>query len=256
MNLKGVIIFANVLGLLMSQGGFAHEIQETQEFHQELKRLKDQQGLMQRELQEMKTLLAERGIGLTPQPQDLLLGVTQEHFKGDPDAVFTLVEFTDYQCPFCRRHVQQTFPDLQKEYIDTGKIKYVVRDFPLQSLHREAFQAAVAADCAGEQGHYWEMHDRLLTMEAPFDSNWGEHAHVIGLDVSQFQECFKSEQAGEGVRRDLEEGRKVGVRGTPTFFLGIKDKNNQGIKVLKVMRGAQSYAKMKHSIDEFLVKHE
>jgi protein-disulfide isomerase len=254
MRLMPLIIFALVVGLLMSQVGFAHEIEEGTELYQELERLKKQQVVIQWELQEIKTLLKERGIGAAPHPKNLQLGINQEPFKGDPEAALTLIEFTDYQCPFCRKYAKQTLPDLEKEYIATGKIKYVVRDFPLQSLHRDAFQAAVAADCAGEQGQYWEMHDRLLSSSSSAYGDWGQHAKAIGLDESQFQNCLKSDQPGQGVRKDLAEGRKVGVRGTPTFFLGVSDKNNQNIKVLKVMRGAQSYSQMKHSLDQFLAE--
>ena len=240
--------------LLASQVGFAHETDETSNLYQEIEKLRSQQGALQEELQEIKTLLRKQGEKAASPSEGFYLGISQEPFKGDPEATLTLIEFTDYQCPFCRKYAKQTLPDLQRDYIETGKIKYVVRDFPLQSLHREAFKAAVAADCAGEQGHYWEMHDRLLTNSSFPYGDWMQHAKAIGLDVSQFQMCLTSGQPEQGVRKDLAEGRKVGVRGTPTFFLGVSDKKNQTIKVLKVMRGAQSYAQMKHSLDQFLTE--
>ena len=241
-------------GLLMSQVGFAHETKETTNLYQEIEKLRNQQEALQQELQEIKTLLRKQGKKAASPPEDLYLGISQEPFKGDPEAKLTLIEFTDYQCPFCRKYAKQTLPDLQKNYIETGKVKYVVRDFPLQSLHREAFQAAVAADCAGEQGQYWEMHDRLLTNSSSPYGDWMQHAEAIGLNESQFQTCLTSGQSEQGVRKDLTEGRKVGVRGTPTFFLGVSDKKNQTIKVLKVMRGAKSYAQMKYSLDQFLTE--
>ena len=254
MRLMPLIIFALVGSLLMNRVGFAHQIGEDNNLHQELEQLKKQQVVIQGELKEIKTLLKERGVEALPNQKILQLGITQQPFKGDPEAALTLIEFTDYQCPFCRKYAKQTLPDLEKEYIETGKIKYVVRDFPLQSLHREAFQAAVAADCAGEQGQYWEMHDRLLSISSSSYGDWGQHAEAIGLDENQFQNCLKSDQPGQGVRKDLAEGRKVGVRGTPTFFLRVSDENNHNIKVLKVMRGAQSYSQMKHSLDQFLAE--
>lgn len=252
--LMPLMIFALVGGLLMSQVGFAHEMGEANNLHQELEKLREQQEVLQQELQGIKTLLKERGIKAVPPPENFHLGITQEPFKGDPEAALTLIEFTDYQCPFCRKYAKQALPDLERDYIETGKINYVVRDFPLQSLHRDAFQAAVAAECAGEQGQYWEMHDRLLSISSSSYGAWGQHAEAIGLDESQFQNCLKSDQPGQGVRKDLALGRKVWVRGTPTFFLGVSDKNNQNIKVLKVMRGAQSYSQMKHSLDKFLAE--
>ena len=217
MQLLSLGAFTLVSCLLMSQVGFAHEMEETSNLHQELEKLKEKQGVMQQELEKIKTLLKEKGIGASPAPKNLTLGITQQPFKGSPKATLTLIEFTDYQCPFCRKYAKQTLPELEKDYIETGKVKYVVRDFPLQSLHPDAFQAAVAADCAGEQGKYWEMHDRLLSNNSSPYSDWGQHAKAIGLDEYQFNGCLKSDQPGQGVQKDLTDGRKVGVRGTPTF---------------------------------------
>ncbi len=256
MQLKFLMMLALVSVLVMSQVGFAYEMEEATHLHQELEDLKKQQGVMQAELQEIKRLLKGRGIKADIPLKDFHLGISQQPFKGDHQAPLTLVEFTDYQCPFCRKYANHTLPDLEKDYIETGKIKYVIRDFPLQSLHREAFQAAVAAECAGEQGKYWAMHDQLLNGSSSAFSDWGQHAEDIGLNKRQFLNCLKSDPPGEGVRKDLSEGRKVGVRGTPTFFLGVVDKNTQNIKVLKVLRGAQSYSQMKRSLDQFLPKNQ
>ena len=254
MRLWSFIIAVSFAVMVMTQVGFAHEMGDADNLYQELQNLREEQKVLRAELQGIKTLLKERGIQAVPPPENLHLGITQEPFKGNPEATLTVIEFTDYQCPFCRKYAKQTLPYLERDYIDTGKIKYVVRDFPLQSLHREAFQAAVAADCAGEQGKYWEMHDRLLNSTSSTYGAWEQHAEAIGLDDSQFQSCLQSEHPGQGVQEDLAEGRKVGVRGTPTFFLGVSDKNNEKIKVLKVMRGAQPYSKMKRSLDQLLAK--
>jgi len=256
MRLLSLPVFVLMGSLLMSQIGFAHEIGEAYTLHQELEQLRKQQRVLHEELQGIKTLLREKGIKAAPSIKNLHLGISEQPFKGNSEAGLTLIEFTDYQCPFCRKYAKQTLPDLERDYIDTGKIKYVVRDFPLQSLHREAFQAAVAADCAGEQGKYWEMHDRLLNSTSSTYGAWEQHAEAIEIDGSQFQSCLQSEHPGQGVQEDLAEGRKVGVRGTPTFFLGVSDKNNEKIKVLKVMRGAQSYSQMKHSLDQFLAENK
>lgn len=250
-----LIFVTNLLGVIMSQVGFAHQIEEGNNFHQELKELRDQQETMQRELQKIMALLKGRVIRTVPIPKNLHLGMSQEPFKGNAEATVTLIEFTDYQCPFCRKYATQTLPDVEREYLKTGKIKYVVRDFPLQSLHREAFQAAVVADCAGQQGHYWKMHDRLLSVKSSSYGDWGQHAEAIGLNQVQFQNCLKSEQPRQGVQKDLNEGRQVGVRGTPTFFLGISDKNHENVKVLKVLRGAQSFSQIKQSLEQVLAEN-
>ncbi len=248
------LIILTLIGSLMSQIGSAYELGETKSLHQEIAKLKEQQKVLHAELQGIKTLLRERGIRETPPIENLQLGISEQPFKGSPNAALTLIEFTDYQCPFCRKYAKQTLPDLEKDYIETGKIQYIVRDFPLQSLHKEAFQAAVAADCAAEQGQYWEMHDRLLSSSSSPYRDWEQHAEAIGLNTRQFQNCLTSIKPGQGVQKDLVEGRKAGVQGTPTFFLGVADQNNQNIQVLKVMRGAQSYSQMKRSLDQFLVE--
>ena len=250
----GVLILV-VNGLcvsLLEPVAFAHETDDSHPVYRELEHLKAQQAELRNELREIKALLQARGIAAMPQLGELRLGVGQEPFKGKHDVRLTLIEFTDYQCPFCRRHAKQTLPELEREYIETEKLKYVVRDFPLQSLHREAFQAAIAADCAGEQGRYWDMHDRLLTVDLSNDRNWGQHAKAVGLDEGKFLSCLVSESPREGVQKDLKEGKKAGVQGTPTFFLGMTEPDSGEMKVVKVLRGAQSYAKMKSSIDELL----
>jgi protein-disulfide isomerase len=92
----------------------------------------------------------------------VVLNLKGDPFKGEKNAKVTLVEFSDYQCPFCARHVRATLPPLESEYIATGKIKYVFRNFPIASIHPLAFKAHEAANCSGEQDKYWEMHDRLF----------------------------------------------------------------------------------------------
>ena len=90
---------------------------------------------------------------------------------GKPDAPLTLVEFSDYQCPFCRRFFEQTLPALKSKYIDAGQLRYVFRDFPLDQIHPQARQAAESVHCAAEQGKYWEMHDLLFqSLRAPQSS--------------------------------------------------------------------------------------
>lgn len=143
---------------------------------------------------------------------------------GSEDAPVTIIEFSDYQCPFCNRHYVQTLPQLKAEYINTGKVKLVFRDFPL-TFHTEADEAAEAAECAGEQGKYWEMHDKL------FESvdEWGGKsdpkdvfknlASDIGLDSTDFNECLDSGKYTQEVQEDEQDGASLGITGTPGFFL-------------------------------------
>ena len=105
--------------------------------------------------------------------------------RGKADARVTIVEFTDYQCPFCSRYVRETYPQLDKEYVQTGKVKYVLRDLPLEAIHPLAMKAAEAAHCAGEQGKYWEMHDRLFANQTELArTDLAKHAQALGLDAA------------------------------------------------------------------------
>jgi protein-disulfide isomerase len=144
---------------------------------------------------------------------------------GDPNAPVTIVEFSDYQCPFCTSYVLQTWPQLKAEFVDTGRVHYVFKDFPLTNIHPQAPKAHEAARCAGEQGAYWEMRDHLFGRQA----EWGgisDHvaefktfAADLGLETSAFDACLDTGRWAGGVSADVAEGVRLGVRGTPTFYI-------------------------------------
>lgn len=145
--------------------------------------------------------------------------------KGDPDAPITMVEFSDYQCPFCQRHFLQTYPKLMEKYVDTGKVRYVFKDFPLTSIHPQAVAAANAAHCAGQQEEYWPMHDRLFIEQSRWSGNseantvFKTFASELGLDTDKFNACLDAEQFNDDIFSDLQEGISAGVTGTPAFFI-------------------------------------
>ena len=144
-------------------------------------------------------------------------------------------------------------PQIEKDYIETGKVKYVVRDFPLESIHPQAFKAHEAANCAGEQGKYWEMHNRLFANQRALGLKaLPGHAKAIGLDLPTFEVCLSSGKHSSEIRADLEEGIKAGVRGTPSFLLGLTEPNSSKIKATQLIRGAQPYSRFKQAIDKLL----
>jgi protein-disulfide isomerase len=161
---------------------------------------------------------------------------------GDPDAPVTIVEFTDYQCPFCARHFQQTWPQLKTDYIDTGRIRYVLKDFPITGLHPEAPKAHEAGRCAGDQDAYWAMHARLFIGQEEWS---GSRDHVtlfkgyaveLGLDQSVFDACLDSGRHAANVNAEVSEGRNLGVSGTPTLFVdGYPIVGAQPIEVFREM---------------------
>lgn len=143
--------------------------------------------------------------------------------KGDEDAPVTLVEFTDYQCPYCARFYTDTYWQLKKEYVETGKARYLIRDLPLP-IHPSAPAAAMAARCAGDEGRYWEMHDLLFEKQDEWSSGDTEelfsgYAGELGLDVGGFSSCLRDEKYKQEVDEDVNLARQVGADGTPAFFI-------------------------------------
>ncbi len=145
---------------------------------------------------------------------------------GDADAPVLIVEFSDFQCPYCRWHALQTLPRIIETFVDTGKARYVFKDYPLPS-HPNAPKAAEAARCAGVQGAYWALHDRLFKDLNEW-SQQGEkesvatfvgYAGTLGLNEIAFRECLETGQMGELVRQNQWEGQQAGVQGTPSFLI-------------------------------------
>jgi protein-disulfide isomerase len=166
-----------------------------------------------------------------------------------------LVEFSDYQCPFCARNFKQTIPQVMSEYVETGKVKYIFRDYPLIQIHPHAFKAAEAAHCGGDQGKYWEMHDKLFTNQTSLSpENLATYAKDIGLDVAQYEQCMDSSKHGEKIRNDMAEAQKAGVSGTPGFLFGLTEPDGKTVKVTKLISGAQPYANFKAAIDSLLTE--
>lgn len=168
--------------------------------------------------------------------------------EGNPDAPVLLVEFTDYQCPFCKQFYDETLPQIRQTYIDTGKARLVFVDYPLP-FHPQAPAAAHAAWCADDQGQYWKMHDKLFTEESRWADNEEAEAVLItfagelGLDKDTFKTCIEEKPHAEDVQAGLTEGQRLGVSGTPTFFVN-------GHRLV----GAQPFAAFRDLIEQELSK--
>lgn len=155
----------------------------------------------------------------TPQTASVPIG-KDESILGAPDAPVTVVEFTDYQCPFCKRFIQSTFPLLKRDFIDTGKVRWIVRDLPL-GFHPNANKAAQAARCAGDQGRFWEMRDSLFRNNANLGiERLPGYARKIGLDANAFDACLSSDRHLAQIDQDSQEANRIRVTGTPSFIIG------------------------------------
>lgn len=251
-------LFTGLVGLILlplyfAQPSFTQSNEELKALRKELEDLRKGQAEIQKELQEIKTLLRGRVPAAPPEPRNVVLNVKDDPFKGAEDAKLTLIEFSDYQCPFCARHSRETLPQLEREYIAAGKVKYVFRSFPIESIHPQAFKAHEAANCSGEQGKYWEMHDRLFANQKALGvKDMPNHAQAIGLDLPKFQQCLDNGKHASKIRQDMADGRSAGVQGTPTFFLGLTDPNDSKVTAVRTIRGAQPYAAFKQAIDGLL----
>lgn len=156
---------------------------------------------------------------VTEQPQARRYEVASEGFPsiGPSNAPITIVEFSDYQCPYCRRWHEQVYEPLLNAY--PGKIRMVYRHLPLTSIHPDAFPAAEAAMCAGEQNAYWPFHEKLFSSDALGSSVYTKYAEELGLDMDTFETCIKEGRFKDAIQADLDFAVNLGVRSTPTFFI-------------------------------------
>jgi protein-disulfide isomerase len=168
-----------------------------------------------------------------------------EPAKGAEDAPVTIIEFADFRCGFCLRHFVQTLPALEEEYIATERVRYIFRNFPILGV--QSRWAALAAECAHEQGRFWEYHDKLFTLaqqgQELLRSRLKSVAAEIGLDVAQFDSCLDSSKYLDEVQEDLAAGQSAGVTGTPAFLI-----NGQ------LLVGAQPIEKFRELIEQELAK--
>jgi protein-disulfide isomerase len=187
--------------------------------------------------------------GFTPADVD----VTGAPALGPADDVVTLIEFSDYECPFCIKHFTQTMPLIQANYIATGKIRYVFKDFPVDANHPMSIRAHEAAHCAMEQQKFWPLHVKLFSAPGTHTPDQlVARATEAGLDVPAFKACIASGRTTAVVRGSVAVAEQLGADGTPAFYLGTRDLSNQHVHVAKMIDGAQPYSAFQQAIDELL----
>ncbi len=227
-----------------------------QELSKKITEMSGQITALSADIRTVKEILSalQKGAQGTPPPPP----VTQvdlddtDPVRGDTNAKVVIVEFSDYECPFCGRFHAQTLPALKKDYIDTGKVQYIFRDFPLE-FHPNAMSASIAANCAGEQGAYWGMHDSLFVNQKRLGKVlYEELAKTLKINAGSFDSCLKDEKQAKEVTNDFVYGQSVGIEGTPTFFVGRVD----GKKLVDVIQivGAQPPAVFSQAIESLLKK--
>jgi protein-disulfide isomerase len=250
----GVIPLLLCFGL--SQFGYAQVQRQAQDSPQddlaalrvEVEALRSEQKQIVTRLDELKQLLVPNG---PPAAPVMSVDIHGETFRGDGDAYVVMIEYADFECPYCGEYERKAFPQVLSNYIETGKVKYVYRDLPLP-MHTRALPAARAARCAGEQNKYWEMHDSLFAKQNALSAPaLLERAHVLGLDTGKYDDCISSDKFTADIQKSTIEAQKMGIDGTPTFLLGIAAPDGR-VNVVKRIQGAAPFNVFKSAIDELL----
>ena len=197
----------------------------------------------------LTVLVLAAGCAAAPAPPDGAVAAVPFNELGNADAQVLIIEFSDLQCSYCARHASQTFPELRRNYIDTGRIRYAVRDLPLP-MHRHAVPAAVAARCAGEQGKFWEMRQAIYLARGRLDQEpYAQMADELGLDVERLEACRRDGRQLEKVRADAALAAAEGIASTPAFVIGrIVGEEFHGETIV----GAKPYAVFAAKIDALL----
>ena len=240
--------------------------QTDSDFRQELDEIKQNQNAMQKDLSEIKALLSRLTSQIPAQkpsqkpapqqPPQINVEGTEFNIGDNPvlgieSAKLIVVEFTDYQCPFCGRYTRETFPEVRKQYIDKGQIRYAVIDQPLP-IHPEAAKAAEASHCAEDQGKFWEMHEAMMANQDAL-KDLSSYAKTLKLNVRQLDDCLNTEKYAAGVKSNIELALKLGVNGVPGFIIGTVDENDpRKVTGISMIRGAMPIGAFQQELDAVL----
>jgi protein-disulfide isomerase len=188
----------------------------------------------------------------SPKEVNAMVNLDDAAVRGNAGAKVTFVEFSDFECPFCGRYYREVLPQILRDYVDTGKVRYVFRNFPLPaSLHPHAFNAAEAGECARTMGKFWQIHDLLFTHQNGLTPNdLPNYAEQVGLDGKAFRACLTGGVAAK-IQADVAVGTALGVLGTPTFFFGASTEDGR-VHVTKQLAGALPYAVFQGVLEDML----
>jgi protein-disulfide isomerase len=214
----------------------------------------EQAAEMLNELKQIRQLLEKQVPPPPPPPPDERVNIefpASGYTMGKADAPLVFVEYTDFECPFCQRYHLDAFEQVKKEWVDTGKVRYYSRDFPLD-FHPNARRAALAARCAGDQGKYWELRNTMIkNADQLAGDRIGAYAQGVGLDTKKFEACLGSDFYKPAIDKDIAEGTNAGVTGTPSFVVGRIDKGRLiGLRLVGAMPYAQIEAKIREVQDQ------
>jgi protein-disulfide isomerase len=200
---------------------------------------------------EVRSLHAEGRPGTAVVPRGGSATLEGAEFRGRRDARVALVEYSDFQCPYCSKFANVTLPEIVKRYVETGKVLLVFRHLPLGSRHSAALQAAEASSCAGRENRFWQMHDWIFASTRTLDTrSFLAQAESMGLDRVKFEKCLHLGETRERIESDARQARQLGVSGTPAFLIGFI--RNGSVEIFRRIRGAQDFLVFKVALDEAL----
>jgi protein-disulfide isomerase len=240
-------VIAAAVGIAMVTGAGCASRSDVEQLKKEVESLKAAQAQLAKQV---------GGGRAAQQPARVLpasIDMTGAPFKGSATSTVALVEFSDYECPYCIRHFTQVMPEIQRTYIDSNKIRYMFRDFPIDELHPQSIRAHVAAHCAVEQGKFWEIHNRLFTKAGSHTPDeLSGLAKEIGLNPSAFAACVAADKYSASIRQSTAFAISLGASGTPFFVVGKFDPKTNQLAPIKAIPGAYPFAQFQQYIDAAL----
>jgi protein-disulfide isomerase len=250
---RGLILAPLVFMFLACSQPAAQSRKDAEALKKEIEALKAQQAEMQKSLDEVREFLkaATGGRFGAPSLVNSSFDVSGMPTNGQATAPITLIEISDYHCPYCRRHVQQTQPRIYSDLVNTGKVRHVFVHYPIAQLHPDAYRSHEAASCANDQGKFWDLHKKLFETPLKTVEQLTAVAQDAGLDATAFRTCLESGKHAQEVQASVERISKLNVNGTPMFLLG-RTSGDSKVTVARVVEGAQPYEAFKMAVDEIL----
>lgn len=252
-NVRSLVIAVPLLFVLLACGpSSAQSRGEVGKLQKEIEAIRAEQAEIQKSLDEVREFLraATGGRFGAPSLVKMSFDTTGSPAYGEASAPVTIVEISDYHCPFCRRHVQQTQPSIYADYVRTGKARHVFVHYPIAQLHPDAHTAHEAASCAGDQGKFWEFHARLFDTPARTADELTELARSTELDVAAFRSCLDSGKHTQAVKESVARIQGLNISGTPMFLIGRTEADGNTVTIQRVVEGAQPYEAFKAALDE------
>ena len=240
--------WAAVVALVVAGAGCASRT-DVQELRDEITKLKEEQAILRRAVGGSTAKTAPQA-----KPLPASFDLTGAQYRGSTSSPVVLVEFSDYECPFCIRHFTQVAPQLDAQYIQSKKIRYTFRDFPIDQLHPESIRAHVAAHCATEQGKFWDLHPKLFSQAGSHQpAQLLARAKEAGLNEATFSSCVAADKYSASIRQSTAFAISLGAEGTPFFLVGIMDGPNS-MKPVGKLPGAMPLSQFQQAIDAALAQ--